>query len=194
MIQTAEQLFITQGIAQTKMDDIAQAVPVSKMTLYKYFESKERLTKEVLYHIMDRYQKELDIMFEKTKDDPLQFLSDVTAMQQQASEQLPNAFIEELIHLYPELSLELIQLQKESILPMFEEMIFQGQKQGKIRKDISPHVITLWLVSLKTFFSNPNNFEAGMDLHAIGQQFMTIFCYGIMAPDEIKNDKISKNM
>ncbi|SDB23205.1 TetR/AcrR family transcriptional regulator [Belnapia rosea] len=42
-IQAAEAIFLAQGYAATSMDDIAQAVGMSKKTLYQLFASKEAL-------------------------------------------------------------------------------------------------------------------------------------------------------
>lgn len=46
--ETALQLFLTRGVDQVSMDEIAEAANVSKVTIYKYFHSKEVLHKEVV--------------------------------------------------------------------------------------------------------------------------------------------------
>ncbi|MEX2416144.1 MAG: helix-turn-helix domain-containing protein [Paenibacillaceae bacterium] len=39
IIEKASELFFDKGILATSMDEIAEKVPVAKMTIYKYFHS-----------------------------------------------------------------------------------------------------------------------------------------------------------
>lgn len=45
----ALELFVEQGFAATRMDDVARRAGVTKGTVYLYFESKEALLKEVVH-------------------------------------------------------------------------------------------------------------------------------------------------
>ena len=44
----ARQLFATNGIASTSMGDVAQALGITRATLYKYYPSKEELVREAI--------------------------------------------------------------------------------------------------------------------------------------------------
>jgi AcrR family transcriptional regulator len=48
LVEAAESLFLAQGYGATSMDDVAQAVGMSKKTLYQLFASKEALFEAVV--------------------------------------------------------------------------------------------------------------------------------------------------
>jgi len=51
IIEGATQMFLQYGFNASSMDKIAQAAPVSKATLYKYFDSKDALLAAVIEHL-----------------------------------------------------------------------------------------------------------------------------------------------
>ncbi len=60
ILATATTLFQTQGINSTGVDTIVEVAGTTKMTLYKYFRSKELLILEVLTHSHQDFQKWLN--------------------------------------------------------------------------------------------------------------------------------------
>ena len=58
ILSTATDLFQTQGINSTGVDNIVAVAGTTKMTLYKYFRSKEDLILEVL----DKSQQDFQLM------------------------------------------------------------------------------------------------------------------------------------
>jgi AcrR family transcriptional regulator len=74
---TASNLFQTQGINSTGVDRIVEVAGTTKMTLYKYFTSKEKLILEVL---------------EKGHQDFQTWLSDKLSSSKKPSEKLQNLF------------------------------------------------------------------------------------------------------
>lgn len=64
IIDAAEQLFKEVGFKNAKMEDLASAAGITKVTLYSYFQSKENLYMAVTYRALqllnDNYYKTLD--------------------------------------------------------------------------------------------------------------------------------------
>lgn len=60
ILSTATNLFQTQGINSTGVDNIVAVAGTTKMTLYKYFRSKEDLILEVLTQSHQNFQSWLD--------------------------------------------------------------------------------------------------------------------------------------
>ena len=52
IIETAQQLFIEKGFAETSMSDIAQAVGINRPTLHYYFRTKDKMFQAVFYKII----------------------------------------------------------------------------------------------------------------------------------------------
>ncbi len=60
ILATAEQLLIERGYAALTMDDLADAVGISKPTLYQHFKSKEDLAARVIVNAMQMLEGHLD--------------------------------------------------------------------------------------------------------------------------------------
>jgi AcrR family transcriptional regulator len=78
ILSTASHLFQTQGINSTGVDNIVAVAGTTKMTLYKYFRSKEILILEVLEKNQQDFQAWLDGKFATSKksSDKIQQLFD----------------------------------------------------------------------------------------------------------------------
>src|ERR1700693_1791702 len=53
ILEAAKELFYTRGIRCVSVDEIAAAAQTNKMTLYRHFESKDRLVAEYLKSLND---------------------------------------------------------------------------------------------------------------------------------------------
>lgn len=64
LIEAAERIFASVGFKNAKMEDIASAAGITKVTLYSYFQSKENLymavTFKALQLLIDNYYKTID--------------------------------------------------------------------------------------------------------------------------------------
>jgi AcrR family transcriptional regulator len=70
ILATATNLFQTQGINSTGVDNIVAAAGTTKMTLYKYFRSKELLILEVLTQSQQQFQTWLNSKLDSQTQQP----------------------------------------------------------------------------------------------------------------------------
>ncbi len=68
ILSTATQIFASRGFAAASMDDIAAATPVSKATLYKYFNDKNDLFIQVICARCQALQDALNSSMRHSKD------------------------------------------------------------------------------------------------------------------------------
>jgi AcrR family transcriptional regulator len=61
IIRGAARAFATSGFAHTSMDDVADACGVTKLIVYRHFESKEELYREILQQLFEHLGEELRI-------------------------------------------------------------------------------------------------------------------------------------
>ena len=52
IVGIATEIFTKQGFSKTTMDELSAKIGISKKTLYKHFDSKERLVREVVEKLM----------------------------------------------------------------------------------------------------------------------------------------------
>ena len=182
IIETATQLMFDKGIAATSMDDIAAAVPVSKMTIYKYFSSKDQLAWEVL----DRYVRQSHADMTSTIQRCSSTVEALLTIMESKDAAVPEQFLKDCYIHHPEFIQRMMSYYTTHIAGEFERLILDGQQKGEIRKEISPHVIVLYLRALKEFFSRPDVVIGMSDFQAVGEQFRSMFLYGIVSPDAPK--------
>ncbi len=60
ILHSAAQAFATFGFAHTSMDDVAAACGVTKLIVYRHFESKEELYREILEKVFHQLGEELE--------------------------------------------------------------------------------------------------------------------------------------
>ena len=60
ILQKASALFIQHGFKSVTMDDIADAMAISKKTLYTHFENKEQLVRDSAHFVFDRVCNEIE--------------------------------------------------------------------------------------------------------------------------------------
>ncbi|MGM1046489.1 transcriptional regulator, TetR family [Paenibacillus uliginis N3/975] len=186
ILETGKRLFLEQGILQTSMEQIAEAVPVSKMTIYNYYQSKEGL----LDHVVDSLVETSWNLYREVMDnakDPLDALTVFYKEQERFSMNVTQQFITDLVK-FPEQMEKLMAFNREKIIPEFEMMIFKGQQLGQIRKDISPHLLVAFLTFMKEFTARSEWYDGLGSLSAVADQLMIILYHGII---EKGNDNAS---
>lgn len=133
IIRKATKMFHTHGIKSVKMDDIANALSISKRTIYEVFETKELLLEEVVnYHdeeaktALSRVAEEGDVM-----DVLIAFYS---AAVRNMTEVSP-LFFEEL-HKYPKI-IEMIRTSHQQRREAADRFFLRGVEEGYFRSDVN---------------------------------------------------------
>jgi len=70
IIDSAEQIFAAVGFKNAKMEDIASAAGITKVTLYSYFQSKENLYMAITYRALQRLIDDYYLCIDKYKNSP----------------------------------------------------------------------------------------------------------------------------
>ncbi|MDH6672843.1 AcrR family transcriptional regulator [Paenibacillus sp. LBL] len=182
VLEAGKRLFLEHGILQTSMEQIAEAVPVSKMTIYNYYQSKEGL----LDHVVDRMIEELMSIYRDVMEqarDPLEALTIFYRDQEKFSVHVSQKFVTDLAK-FPEQMAKLMQFNQKYVVPDFELLIFKGQQLGQIRKDISPQVLVAFMTFIKEFTARSEWYNGLGSINAVSEQLMTIMYYGIIQKDD----------
>ncbi|NEZ42651.1 TetR/AcrR family transcriptional regulator [Paenibacillus alvei] len=178
IMDAGQRLFFERGIQDTSMEQIAEAVPVAKMTIYKYFQSKEGLLEAITDRMVHESHQYLLRVMEEARD--MYELFDLL-LKHQPFDRISLTFINDLTQYYPSLFAKMMAYQEAHVIPKFEAAIFQGQQRGDIRKELSPHLVVRYIVSMKQFFLQPGNLDKRMNVRTLSDQITTMLCYGIMS-------------
>jgi AcrR family transcriptional regulator len=178
VIEAAAKLFFHNGISSTSMEQIAQSVPVSKMTIYNYFQSKERLLELVMDRYAEQAIQELQDITDKAED-PLEAMRQLVLRKERVD--FSEAFVKELIEGYPQVSAKLMRIQRDTVQPVLERLILRAQQEGRVRKELSPHIVLLMIQAIKEFFSRADVWKEVDDMHLLSEQVMGILYNGILS-------------
>lgn len=184
IMEAGQRLFFEQGIQDTSMEQIAEAVPVAKMTIYNYFQSKEGLLKAILDRLMEESHQLLQRLIAETRD-----IRDLfeQLMNYREFDRVSSKFLSDLNQFYPAMMEKMMSYQGNRIIPEFEAALFRGQQAGDIRKDLSPHLIVFFILSMKRFISNPGMLDESIHVRTLADQMMTMLCHGILTKRDVQS-------
>lgn len=144
IIQAALSLFLSKGVLQTSLVDIAKTLNITKGGIYHYFGNKE----ELLFESFRLVTMGMESYLEPLKDDKVTlkdgFNHLLSIMKSQANEEVTGQY-EFLLYCsrtYPELKSELIQT-TEAFYSIFEDMIHHEIELGFIKETIDYDYVKL---------------------------------------------------
>lgn len=142
-----DEMFLNFGFSKVTMDEIASELGISKKTLYKHFESKEHLIRELVKEKKCETGKRID---EIIADDSLEFVDKLKKLMlliKEKSKDMRGPMINDMIKCYPEVFSEIKEFRRENALCKIEKLIQEGMDKGIFRKDVSKEVVTLVYVN-----------------------------------------------
>lgn len=184
-MEKAEELFISLGYKAVSVEDIAAAAGISKMTIYKYFTSKEELFMGVVLSIMDKTYRSLEEELNKIPD-TLQKINFLMGYNMEASRGYSIAFYKDILSV-PYITEKILEEKYRISKIMFGSIIKEGIEKGEIRK-VNVGFVTDMLIMItegfaKTFLSKINNQE---DIEGIIKDFYDFLKYGLLGGDGVK--------
>ncbi len=182
--KTALELFTNQGVNRVSMDEIAAQAKVSKVTIYKYFHSKE----ELQLAVVDLYVDEVFTATNKILESNLSFIEKlkITLM---AKDTLPNVAdsraLYDLLEKGGRNSGDGQTKPGERVRELMYRFYEQGKKEGYIEEDLPFELIYLYqqiveagfeakLDELQPVLTDPKAFD----------QLLNLFYFGIIRKRE----------
>jgi AcrR family transcriptional regulator len=176
--KTALELFTTYGADKVCMDEIAARADVSKVTIYKYFNSKEELHRQVI----DLYVDEILAATEKVLDSDLDFMEKLkfTLVAKLNSPKIAdNQALFDLLEKYGRDGRGGQASLKNRIKEIMFKFYEQGKKQGYIEEGQSFELLYLYSeifeagfkaksIDLKAILDDPEAFDRLLHLYYFG--------------------------
>ena len=142
-LKQSYELFNKFGFHKVTMQEIANSMGMSKKTLYKFFEGKEQIIREII----ENKKCDIDNYLEKLwADENLDFVEKISSMMNFIRTQLPNMrgpLFEDLKKNIPEIYNEITESRKKYIREKYSRLIREGIKKGSVRKDLDEEVVML---------------------------------------------------
>lgn len=146
IVETALQMFNTRGCRGVTMDDIAQAMHMSKRTLYETFANKEELLAECLMRVHDQIN-DLHRKAHSKVDEPLLVAMYMLRVGADANHRY-HRLIEEAERYYPDIHDRFFRLHTETLHTMMEHGMEYVRSHGYLRPDADIEVAVDFLCNL----------------------------------------------
>jgi AcrR family transcriptional regulator len=160
IVEAARRHFLQHGFRSVSMDDLAEAMGMSKKTLYVHFKTK----RELLAAVIERKLRDLEAAMDSvpsggTKEFAATLHRLLTGIRQQAQEISPT-FARDLAREEPGLFERIKSKRREVIGRTFTRILSVGQKAKRIRRDIPADILVEILVGLADSVAVPDKVAA----------------------------------
>ena len=155
IVAAARNHFFAHGFRSVTMDDLADALGMSKKTLYAAFPSKLDLLRAVLLEKFRHVEADLDLVMSPVSTDVLGALHQLLACMQRHAGEIQPPFVRDIRREAPEV-FKTVEDQRRKIIQRYFGKIFEaGRRAGIIRKDIPTRLMIEMLVGVTEAIMNP---------------------------------------
>lgn len=181
IIVVAEKRFFQFGLRKVKMDEIASDLGISKKTLYKHFDGKDRLAAEVMQRFREGIVRLLGEL-KRTVPDPIErFEKGIAAVSGRLTE-IGTVFLTDVKRDIPELWQEIEDFREREILSYMRDMLEEGKKSGRVNGNINTRIATLaYLGAVRTIIQPDVIGKGEFSIEEAFDNIRRIFVEGIRA-------------
>ncbi len=143
-------LFVKKGFSETSIQDIVDALGVTKGTFYYYFTSKEELLMNIhLGYINDMLTQQERILNDESKNCKQKLFDIVFMLISNIKTQGPAAkiFFREMRNLSEE-RLAVIIPKRDQFRFNMEKLVREGVEKGEFRSDLNPSIVTFGILGI----------------------------------------------
>ncbi|MBC6991443.1 TetR/AcrR family transcriptional regulator [Hymenobacter sp. BT491] len=159
ILQSAQGLFMRNGIKSVSMDDIASHLAMSKKTLYKWFENKDQIVYGVMEHHLLLNKRECDVLSQRASSAIEELFVMMGWMKKQFADVHPSIFYD-LQKYHPATWQMWLRFKNQFILNQIESNLQRGISEGLYRPDLDVDVLArLRLAEIELAF-NPEVYPA----------------------------------
>ncbi len=185
LMEKSEELFIQLGYKAVSMDQIAEAAGISKMTIYKYFSSKEELVLTVLQAVIDKTYEYLKNEINKV-DETVEKINTMLTFNREYSQKYSLAFYKDIIN-DPKISNKIMEQKKIMSKAIFEDIIKSGIERGDIRKVDEAFIANILIVLIEGIGSGYfEEIKGKEEIDSFVEKFYDFLKYGLLGGKEVK--------
>ncbi len=182
----AADMFMTLGFKSVTMDDIANALGISKKTIYQHFTTKPILVKEVTLHAFYTISKGIDEICKVSKN-PIEELFDIKNFVSDYLKAENSSAIYQLQKYYPKIHNTIKQKHLEKMEACIVQNIKRGIDQGLFRKEINPDIVGRFYFSGISGCKDNELFPSDkFDTVNVHKEFLEYHLRGVGTPKGIK--------
>lgn len=191
IIEVALAMFSEKGISNTKMQEIATKAGISKKTIYKFFESKEQLTRSAYLSFMEQMNSNMNALVSSN----ISFVSKLAGTIKIISERLhviTPILIQDLKANSPNFTDYVEPYMKNAVFDRFRNLMREGLEVGAINSMVKLESVVLMyrdaiygFIYMRSETDLPGGFSGGTAQHVLCESLSTIF-RGILCESSLR--------
>lgn len=179
ILDIAERQLFRYGYKNLNLNEVAKDAGISKVTLYKVFESKYAVTCQVIQRLLDQSDAEMSALLQSTLPLPEKIQQGVQSLSSLYLKMDPD-FLYDLEHSLPELwqRIDTVRKNREQRLA---KLLANAQKDGAVREDLDPELLSSLIMVLIRGVYNPHFFFThSVSADAVGSVLTNLLMHGIL--------------
>ncbi len=183
IVRRAAEIFLQKGVAQTSMEDIAQAVGIKREGLYYYFQSRNDILLEIILPQSDSLLLNLQRII-KSRMTAMEKLH--AAIQSHLHAFYP-AYLEMSValreHYFVRDATKLHQLKRvwDDYSTLWTDLIKEGQANGEFKADLDPKMVAFAYLGMCNWFCRWYNPEKELSIDTIIATYFSLAATGVTA-------------
>lgn len=153
-------LFFRYGFSRVTMDEVAEALAMSKKTLYRHFPGKEELLEAATTDHLDECDAELRGICGRKDLSPLERLKLTMSYCNTLFSEMSDALVHDLRRNAPDIWKRVEERRQSCIATDFGALIKEGRQKGQFRKDVDERLFILIYSHVVRDILNPETLSA----------------------------------
>lgn len=184
--EKARGLFMQLGMRRISMDDIANAVGMSKKTLYQYYPDKETLVADTIEMILKSSNASCENS-RKYAENAIHETFLATDSVAETMKRMNPVLIFDMQKYYPAAYKKFEKFRKEYLYNFIRTSIETGIKEGLFREDVNLNLVSRFRIeTISLPFQQEFFQDVHMDMVTLQQELFLFFLYGLATPKGVK--------
>ncbi len=183
IVATAAELFARTGFGATSLDDIGEALGVTKGALYYHIKNKEEILKLIFMTVLTVSEEPLRQIAQAELPPAEKLQRAITHHVAVAADRSPamTVFYREDVHLTGPFARE-IAARKKAYERLFEKIVEEGIALGQFRPDIDPKIVTFGILGMCNWLSQWYSPGGSYTHQQIALFFSSLAQFGLVVP------------
>lgn len=181
IILAALELFLSQGIKKTNVDEVAVQAGVTRVTVYRHFGNKKKLVEAAFLHIISAFQNVQTSIAQTQELDVEKCLDSIEAgLAALPQGDLPTS-LDELKRLYPDIFSKFHETRVAVDKAIFDHLFEVGRQQGLLREGLNQNIVRVFFMEfVVNLVESPQLVALNMSPVEIYANVKSIFLHGIL--------------
>ena len=154
ILKTAAKLFMELGVRNVSMDDVAKELSISKKTIYKHYQDKDRLVFDTISMRISEMEKNTSIIMSE-EENPVFQIAKIADFVLQMNKNVHPSVLFDLQKFYPKSYTHLVEHRNRYALQSVNQNLQKGIDLGLFRKDMNrQRVARIYMCLIFSMFQN----------------------------------------